>query len=134
MDLAGIASIVALILALVVPLIMLLRTQRTASEKEAGKQAEEQGRLDAAATKKQAKLERGAGKKKKGALSRMKKGSNLADDATDDVPESHGQAAYDDSDDDEGPATRKDQRKADKKADHRAQVAERNEQREAIRE
>ena len=51
--------------------------------------AGDQARLDAAAAKRQAKLEKGAGKKKKGALARMKKGGAGAaadDDDDDDVP------------------------------------------------
>ena len=83
-------------------------------------------REDAALAKKQAKLDRGVGKKKKGGLARMKKGSGLADE---DAVEAEGEG----SDGDE-PGTRKDQRKADKKAEHREQVEARHAQREAVRE
>ena len=88
-------------------------------------------REDAAIAKKQAKLDRGAGKKKKGGLARMQKGTGAT------ALEAESGAVEDDSDDDDGDdaqGTRRDQRKQEKRAEHREQVEARNAQREAVRE
>lgn len=104
---------------------------------QADMEAAEQARLDAAAAKKQAKLERGQGKKKKGGLARMKQGGGLDEDDVAPVAAARaaaGGGSGSDDDDDDGDGSRKDRRKAEKKAAHRAEVADRNEQREAIKE
>ena len=128
-----------LVAALAIPLWLLTRATKDGDSKVLAREQEKQDRLDAADAKKQAKLERGAGKKKKGALSRMKKGAGAELDgpAAEPAPQAAARrpAADSDSDGDGGePGTRKEQRKAEKRAE-RADAREANDaNREAVKE
>lgn len=129
MDLAAIAAILALILALVVPAFLLLRSERQAKQKKADANTEEDQRLDAIAAKKAAKAERGVGKKKKGGLARMQK----AQERGEMLHEEEDQEDDADADQDIG-GNRKDQRKAEKRAGKAEERGARDAQREAIKE
>jgi hypothetical protein len=86
-----VAAIVALILAMVVPLFFLMRTQKQGDEQEEKNKTAELAREIAKNAKKEAKLERGTGKKKKkGGIEAMKAASKA------------GGAGGADDDDDEG--------------------------------
>ena len=125
-----------MIVAMIVPLFLLMRTQRAvANEGKAAKDAQRQREL-AAAEKKQAKLERGVGKKKKGPISRMK--STMTDGTFSaqalEIAHTAGGGGGGGTGTGTGTGTRRDQRKADKRAakaeDREAATA----QREAIKE
>ena len=78
-------SIAALIVAMVVPLFLLMRTQKKGDQQEEKNKAAELARELAKNTKKEAKLERGVGKKKKkGGIEAMKAASKAGAGADDD--------------------------------------------------
>lgn len=122
-DLSAIAAFVVLILAMVVPLVLLLRTQKEGEKKEEQAKNADLDRELAKEAKKQAKLERGTGKKKKGGLAKMKAG--MAERA----------AGGDDEDEDTGEGltraqAKKAERDAAKEDDQKAAVEEREARRE----
>lgn len=133
-NVAAIFAVLVLIAALIVPLFLLMRTQKATANEEEAAEAAKRNKEQAAIDKKQAKLERGVGKKKKGALSKMKKNMDRADqDEDNDVPGQMGDAA-DDEEDEDGPKSRREQRKADKKAAKDEDREYANEKKEAVKE
>jgi len=109
-------AVVALLAAMIVPIFFLFRTQKNEETKMNAADRAAEAKEAAAAAKKQAKLERGTGKKKKGALSRMKKGgSGLDADAA---------AAGGGGDDDEEEEEEAPKKVAEKKADQPAGMEE----------
>ena len=137
LDPMAILAVVALLAAFIVPLVLLFRTQGVEDRKKDAAKSAAQAREDAALAKKQAKLDRGQGKKKKGGLARMQKGGGGAAALEEEQAAAGGGGRDDDDDDDDdedAPGSRKDQRKAEKRAEHREQVEARQAQRDAIRE
>ena len=140
----AIVSIVVLVLAMLIPIYFLMRTQKGEEKKKEAREQAADDRVAAAKAKKQAKLDRGTGKKRKDALGRMKRGGGggVADsDEDDDVPapvpvRAAAAAASSDEDDEAGagPGTRREQRKAEKRTAKAEERAYNEERREAIRE
>mmetsp|Transcript_20849 Transcript_20849/g.40537 ORF Transcript_20849/g.40537 Transcript_20849/m.40537 type:complete len:328 (+) Transcript_20849:84-1067(+) len=138
MELGLILAVIALIAALVIPTVLLLRTQQSAKE-DAEKQKEaREAAARAAAAKRAAKAEAkaiaGNPKKKKGGLAKMQKAA--AEAAAEEAVGNVAADAYDDDvEEDTGePKTKKELQKAEKRA---AKAEEReyiNAQREAIKE
>ena len=91
-------------------------------------------REDAALAKKQAKLDRGQGKKKKGGLARMKKGGSMLEAEAATGGGGGGDDDDDDDDDDNDDGAAGSSKKSQRKAEHREQVEARAAQVEAMRE